>query len=48
MLGQFFAPPWVLFLRQWSLVIVVILTVFSGFHYAWRAIRQIGSPGVAG
>ncbi len=48
MLGQFFAPPWVLLVRQWSLTIVVFLTVFSGLHYAWRVIRQIGSPGVAG
>lgn len=48
MLRQFFAPPWVVFVRNWSLTIVVVLTVFSGFHYAWRVIRQIGSPGVAG
>jgi len=48
MLGQFFAPPWVLFVRHWSLMIVVFLTVLSGFHYAWRVVRQIGSPGVAG
>ncbi|HEX3986006.1 MAG TPA: CDP-alcohol phosphatidyltransferase family protein [Acidobacteriaceae bacterium] len=48
MLRQFFAPPWVLFVRQWSLTAVIFLTVVSGFHYAWRVIRQISSPGVAG
>jgi cardiolipin synthase len=47
MLAQFFGPPWVIELRYWALTITVILTVFSGFHYAWRVIRQLGSPGVA-
>jgi hypothetical protein len=35
-------------LRQWALTATVVLTVFSGFHYAWRVVRQISSPGVAG
>lgn len=48
LLSQFFAPVWVLVLRHAALTATVALTVFSGFHYAWRAIRQIGSPGVAG
>lgn len=47
-LRQFYAPFWVVTLRSWSLNITVFLTVFSGFHYAWRVIRQISSPGVAG
>ncbi|HUB17238.1 MAG TPA: CDP-alcohol phosphatidyltransferase family protein [Acidobacteriaceae bacterium] len=48
MLAQFYRPPWVLHIRSWSLTATVILTLFSGFHYAWRVVRQIGSPGVAG
>jgi cardiolipin synthase len=48
LLCQFFGPPWVMSLRHWALTTTVVLTVFSGFHYAWRVVRQIGSPGVAG
>ncbi len=48
LLAQFFGPPWVVNLRHWALTTTVVLTVLSGFHYAWRVIRQIGSPGVAG
>lgn len=48
LLAQFFRPPWVLQLRTWSLTATVVLTLVSGFHYAWRVVRQIGSPGVAG
>ncbi|HTV15416.1 MAG TPA: CDP-alcohol phosphatidyltransferase family protein [Acidobacteriaceae bacterium] len=48
LLRQFFAPEWVLFLRHWALEATVALTLLSGFHYAWRVVRQIGSPGVAG
>lgn len=47
MLAQFFKPPWVLTLRGWALTTTVVLTVLSGFQYAWRVVRQIGSPGVA-
>jgi cardiolipin synthase len=47
MLAEFFSPPWVLDLRSWALTATVILTLLSGFHYAWRVVRQIGSPGVA-
>jgi hypothetical protein len=47
MLAQFFQPPWVLTLRSWALTTTVVLTVLSGFQYAWRVIRQIGSPGVS-
>jgi cardiolipin synthase len=47
LLCQFFSPPWAVFVRHWALTATVALTVFSGFHYAWRVIRQIGSPGVA-
>lgn len=44
-LSQFFAPAWVVLLRQWALWATILLTLISGFHYAWRALRQIGSAG---
>lgn len=44
-LSQFFAPTWVVLLRQWALGATVLLTLLSGIHYAWRAMRQIGSAG---
>ena len=47
MLAEFYQPLWVLRVRSWSLSATVILTMLSGFHYAWRVVRQIGSPGVA-
>lgn len=47
LLSCFYAPHWVLLVRYWALSATVGLTVFSGFHYAWRVVRQIGSPGVA-
>jgi cardiolipin synthase (CMP-forming) len=47
-LSQSWHPEWVLLLRKWSLDATVLLTLVSGLHYAWRVIRQIGSPGVAG
>lgn len=48
LLCEFFGPPWVVSLRKWALTTTVVLTLFSGFHYAWRVVRQIGPPGVAG
>ena len=47
MLAEFYQPAWVILLRSWALTATVILTLLSGFHYAWRVVRQIGSPGVA-
>jgi cardiolipin synthase (CMP-forming) len=47
-LSQSWHPEWVLWMRHWSLDATVVLTLLSGLHYAWRVIRQIGSPGVAG
>jgi cardiolipin synthase (CMP-forming) len=40
---QCWQTRWVLALRQWSLEATVALTLLSGFHYAWRVIRQIAS-----
>jgi cardiolipin synthase len=47
MLAQFYSQSWVLHLRSWTLTLTVFLTVLSGFQYAWRMVRQLGSPGVA-
>ena len=47
-LCQWWHPVWVVVLRHWALDATVALTLFSGFHYSWRVVRQIGSPGVAG
>ena len=42
-LSQFFAPLWVVLIRKGALAATIILTLVSGFHYAWRAMRQIGA-----
>jgi len=47
MLAEFYQSAWVMDLRAWALTATVTLTLLSGFHYAWRVVRQIGSPGVA-
>lgn len=44
-LSQFYAPVWLVLLREWALDATILLTLVSGFHYAWRAMRQIGSAG---
>lgn len=48
MLAQFYRRPWIIDVRSWALTATVALTLLSGFQYAWRVVRQIGSPGVAG
>jgi len=48
LLCQFWHPHWVELLRRWSLSATVAFTLLSGFHYAWRVIRQIGTPELAG
>jgi cardiolipin synthase len=47
-LSQSWHPVWLILLRTWSLDATIALTLLSGFLYAWRVVRQIGSPGVAG
>lgn len=42
MLGRFFNPAWISFLRTWSLRATVVFTVLSGFHYAWSVARRVG------
>jgi cardiolipin synthase len=48
LLCPFFGPRWVVLLRRGALTATVALTVFSGFHYAWRVVRQISSPLLVG
>lgn len=45
LLSRFYAPPWVLFIRTWSLNATVALTVLSGFHYAWKVARRLSVAG---
>lgn len=47
-LSQFFAPVWVVLIREGALGATVVLTLVSGIHYAWRAMRQIGTTAVPG
>jgi cardiolipin synthase (CMP-forming) len=47
LLSQFYGPQWVLLIRHWSLMATAGLTVLSGFHYAWKVARQLGSAGLA-
>lgn len=43
LLGQFYAAAWVVDVRKTALLIVVVLTIFSGLHYAWRVGRQLSA-----
>jgi cardiolipin synthase (CMP-forming) len=45
-LSRFWHPEWVLWVRKWSLEATILLTLVSGLQYAWRVVRQIGSPAV--
>jgi cardiolipin synthase len=47
LLSEFYAPPFVLLVRHWSLVATVVFTVVSGFHYSWLVTRRLSSPAVA-
>jgi cardiolipin synthase len=47
LLSQFYAPTWVLFIRHWSLQTTIVLTVISGFHYAWKVAWRLSVPGTA-
>jgi cardiolipin synthase len=47
LLSRFYAPAWVLLIRHWSLNATIGLTIFSGFHYAWRVARRLSLPSTA-
>ena len=47
LLSQFYGPAWVLWTKHTALMATVALTVLSGFHYAWKVARYLGSAGVA-
>jgi len=41
LVSQFFAPNWLLWVRNASLEATMALTILSGFHYAWRVGRKL-------
>lgn len=43
-LAQTHPAAWVLWIRHWSLLATLWLTVLSGFHYLWRSGMRLGSP----
>jgi cardiolipin synthase (CMP-forming) len=45
LLHQIYTKSWVLGLRTMALDATVVLTVASGFHYAWMVTRKTGAPG---
>lgn len=47
LLSQFYAPFPVTALRNGALLATTVLTVFSGFHYAWRVAWRIATPAAA-
>ena len=42
LMGRFYNPFTISFLRTWSLRATVLFTVLSGFHYAWSVARRVG------
>ncbi len=44
LLSCFYSPSAVLNLRNGALFATMILTVLSGFHYAWRVARRLSLP----
>ncbi len=43
-LAQTHPATWVLWIRHWSLIATLWLTVLSGFHYLWRSGQRLGAP----
>lgn len=44
LLSRFYGPSFVISLRNGSLFATTVLTVVSGFHYAWRVARRLSMP----
>jgi cardiolipin synthase len=44
LISQFFAPGYILAVRNFSLDATMALTVISGFNYAWRVARKLSVP----
>jgi cardiolipin synthase len=44
LLGMFYAPPAIQFIRHAALIATVVFTVVSGFHYAWQVARRLSPP----
>lgn len=47
LLGTFYAAPWIIFIRHWSLNATIVLTVTSGLQYAWQVAKRLSMPNVA-
>lgn len=48
LLHQLTQAPWVVVLRMVALNATIVLTVVSGLHYAWIAVRRPGTPAASG
>jgi cardiolipin synthase len=48
LLRQMTAPEWVVMFRQVALDLTMLLTVASGFHYAWLVSRRTPHPAASG
>ena len=44
LISRFYAPGYIVAVRNFSLDATIALTIFSGFHYAWRVVRRLGMP----
>lgn len=42
LMGRFYNPFFISFIRTWSLRATVLFTVLSGFHYAWSVASRVG------
>jgi cardiolipin synthase len=39
----FYAPAPLVFIRKWSLIATIVLTLISWFHYTWRETLRLGA-----
>ena len=44
LVSQFYAPGYILAIRNGSLEATMALTIISGFNYAWRVGRKLSVP----
>jgi cardiolipin synthase len=48
LLHQLIAGSWVVAIETWTLWMTMLLTVVSGFHYAWVAARRVAAQAASG
>jgi cardiolipin synthase len=48
LLHQLIAASWIVALETWTLWMTMLLTVVSGFHYAWVAVRRVAAQAANG